>query len=117
MESRLRQIIAARIERELELRGWTRKDLAQKVGMSPGHLNNMMSGEKRFYDQWIDRIAQAFEIPVESFVSEKITYPGMLPVIIQRYVESEEFRKICDAAFLLLARFLRDYKNSDSGTP
>lgn len=93
LSSRLREIIISRIERELSARNWTHAELSKRSGISQGHVNNLMTGKRRFYDEQLEAMAQAFGIPIEKFLADISSYPGQLPAAAPAWLENDRLHR------------------------
>lgn len=57
-----------RIMMAVDLRGWTKKDLAIRCGSAPSQITRLCQGLIPFTDQWADRIAYETGLPVTFFI-------------------------------------------------
>lgn len=62
------------LSEELNNRGWEKIDLADRSGLSRGHIYEITNGKVLPGEQASQAIARAFEVPVEKLTS-KIDYP------------------------------------------
>lgn len=61
-----------RVKELLRERGWTTKVLAEKTGMSESYLTHIKNGTRRWNEDSLKKLAQAFDlIPVDLFVQNK----------------------------------------------
>ncbi len=69
MSSRLTQL---RVKELLREKGWTTKILAEKTGMSESYLTHIKNGTRRWNEDSLRKLANAFEIsPVDLFVEHR----------------------------------------------
>ena len=74
---------------ELDLRGWTMKDLAEKADLTASTISRLLSGERQPGPESLGAIAKAFDLSPE-FVFRKA---GVLPRAISRYKETDAFEQ------------------------
>ncbi len=61
-----------RVKELLREKGWTTKILAEKTGMSESYLTHIKNGTRRWNEDSLRKLAQAFEIsPIELFVERR----------------------------------------------
>ncbi len=61
-----------RVKELLRERGWTTKVLSEKTGMSESYLTHIKNGTRRWNEDSLRKLAQAFDlIPVDLFVQKK----------------------------------------------
>ncbi len=61
-----------RVKELLRERGWTTKVLAEKTGMSESYLTHIKNGTRRWNEDSLRKLAQAFDlVPVDLFVQKK----------------------------------------------
>lgn len=63
---------ALRVKELLREKGWTTKTLAEKTGMSESYLTHIKNGTRRWNEDCLKKLANAFELtPVELFAQRK----------------------------------------------
>jgi HTH-type transcriptional regulator/antitoxin HigA len=62
------------IERELEARGWTQKDLAEIMGRPPQAINEIVRGRKRITPETAHQLAEAFGTSPEVWINLESRY-------------------------------------------
>jgi len=63
---------ALRVKELLRERGWTTKTLAEKTGMSESYLTHIKNGTRRWNEDSLRKLANAFEIsPIELFAQRR----------------------------------------------
>lgn len=63
---------ALRVKELLREKGWTTKTLAEKTGMSESYLTHIKNGTRRWNEDCLKKLANAFEInPVDLFAQRK----------------------------------------------
>ena len=63
---------ALRIKELLREKGWTTKILAEKTGMSESYLTHLKNGTRRWNEDSLRKIANAFEIsPIDLFAQRR----------------------------------------------
>src|SRR5580698_4111474 len=61
-----------RVKELLREKGWTTKVLAEKTGMSESYLTHIKNGTRRWNEDSLRKLANAFEIsPIELFVQRR----------------------------------------------
>ena len=66
------------IKEALKARGWTQKDLAEKLQMSAGALRNILSGQSALTAQLAAHIELLLESTQQQLIVFKLTYPEVL---------------------------------------
>lgn len=70
-----------RVKELLKERRWTTKVLAEKTGMSESYLTHIKNGTRRWNEDALKKIAQAFELdPIDLFAHRKANHDEQLPV-------------------------------------
>ncbi len=63
---------ALRVKELLREKGWTTKILAEKTGMSESYLTNIKNGTRRWNEDSLRKLANAFEVsPIELFAQHR----------------------------------------------
>lgn len=63
---------ALRVKELLREKGWTTKILAEKTGMSESYLTHIKNGTRRWNEDSLKKLAQAFEVnPIELFAQRR----------------------------------------------
>src|SRR5256885_13105310 len=63
---------ALRVKELLREKGWTTKILAEKTGMSESYLTHIKNGTRRWNEDSLRKLANAFEIsPIELFAQHR----------------------------------------------
>src|SRR5436305_4090977 len=58
----------ARLTQARQLRGWTKKELAEAVGVTPAAIGQYETGSIRVRPALIPRLAAALDVPIEFFL-------------------------------------------------
>jgi transcriptional regulator with XRE-family HTH domain len=58
-----------RIKELREVRGWSMRDLADRLGTSGSTVNKLEKGQTALNIPWMERLAAAFGVPIETLVS------------------------------------------------
>src|SRR5580693_4714480 len=63
---------ALRVKELLREKGWTTKILAEKTGMSESYLTHIKNGTRRWNEDSLRKLANAFEVsPIDLFVEHR----------------------------------------------
>lgn len=66
------------IKHALKDRGWTQKELAEKLKLHPGTVKNILSGQKPLTEQLAAHIELLLESTQEQLIVFKLTFPDVL---------------------------------------
>lgn len=75
------------IERKREQLGWTRKELAQKIGTSASYITQLMRGDKLINMNMLAKMQRALNINFE--ISEKSSYEEKTKEIVSPYSDGK----------------------------
>jgi transcriptional regulator with XRE-family HTH domain len=76
---------------ELKKREWSRKDLAQQIGIDQTLINSMLRGERRFNEDQVIAIADALNMePYRLFTSEELIPGSQAREMLERATEFKE---------------------------
>jgi ribosome-binding protein aMBF1 (putative translation factor) len=74
---RVSQGIAFDILEKLDDLGWTQKDLAEKMGVSPPYINKIVKGSENFTLESLVKLQEILDIPIlASYSKKKATTPN-----------------------------------------
>jgi transcriptional regulator with XRE-family HTH domain len=112
--------IAAAIKHLLDERGWTQAELARRMPVSRGTLNNLMNGYRRWNLETLEKAANALgvelvqitgAVPLEGKTSGRICVE-LAPSELRdfREIAADELRTPENLLHLLVVRHIRDKK-------
>jgi HTH-type transcriptional regulator/antitoxin HigA len=62
------------LREELEARGWTQLDLAEILGVTPGHINNLISGKVSITPEMAKALGTAFDVDPQYWMNLESIY-------------------------------------------
>ena len=82
------QDIAFDILEKLDDLGWTQKDLADKMGVSPPYINKIVKGSENFTLESLVKLQAILDIPIlASYFKKKVTTPNYIELTFGNAIE------------------------------
>ena len=60
--SRIQEFLKAIVDKRKETKGLTQQKLAEQIGATPGMVSALLSGERRFNEDWIEKFCDVLGI-------------------------------------------------------
>jgi ribosome-binding protein aMBF1 (putative translation factor) len=88
---RVSQSIGFDILEKLDDLGWTQKDLAEKMGVSPPYINKIVKGSENFTLQSLVKLQEILDIPILASYFEKKQAASQLLTVVNEIEEDASF--------------------------